>query len=621
MSPQVAVTLGIALGCLLALAALGLKAGRGIRRAAGYCASSHQAPALLIAGTLVSSMLGVLTLGALMPEAFAPGASMAGAFTPGAFMPGAFASGIDAHAWPWTRNLAGAALLGSFCGAGYVVGGLYFGRYLRRSECLSMGEHFGRRFGSPAVQRAVGTITALSLGALLLALTAAAGTLFSDLLSDCLNAGYEAGCLAAWLCLYSVAVRGGSPGVMRAGGLAAALVLAAIIVAALFAILGAAFAGSPLDFEGLLPSGVKGGVESDLASGLANGAGSFLANPSAFFGASLDASPASVSMAERFGGFGALAASGLVLFVAAAVSPWQAGLYLTAKSEHSAMRASALACLLAAFLLAVLGLSAWAAAKTSANLAGPGRALYFAASFIMAKLSGSVFLTVVLATFFGACLATVLSAASTLLSAIGLATAHDALRLKFKDDRDKLRKTRTATLLASLIVLALALALPPKNLGSIAAAGWLGASIMASSLCVIAFGSVWSEALTARGALWSIAAGLAGGAFAKIGSSTGLLPIFEIRFCPFFASLGASLLFAWLGSRGRRPGWTETSVMACMRRIPLRERDDLEFRKTLAFAGALIAAGIASALIAAAFVLAARWAAPSLAIAEAAIWR
>lgn len=51
---------------------------------------------------------------------------------------------------------------------GYVIGAIFFGRYLRRSRSTTVAEFFGRRFNSSRVQAIAGITIILALGGYLL---------------------------------------------------------------------------------------------------------------------------------------------------------------------------------------------------------------------------------------------------------------------------------------------------------------------------------------------------------------------------------------------------------------------------------------------------------------------
>jgi Na+/proline symporter len=66
--------------------------------------------------------------------------------------------------------------------SGYVLGVLAFGRYLRRSEALTVPEFFGKRFDSRALQAVAGGTVIVGLGAYLIAVTQGMSLLVSSLL-------------------------------------------------------------------------------------------------------------------------------------------------------------------------------------------------------------------------------------------------------------------------------------------------------------------------------------------------------------------------------------------------------------------------------------------------------
>ena len=517
------VQMAVVAGSILAYILIGVNVGRKVKTTADYYVNGRQAPTILIAGTLFASMLST-----------------------NGFM--------GDTAWTYGGALVNAVTLNAFCGAGYVIGAIFFGRYLRRAERLTMPEYFGRRFDSRAVQRAAGIITALSLTAYLLAVTTGTGILLSELTGVKLSTGY----LIAWICFTSFTFYSGSSGVILTDTLMFALFLGATIVA------------GPFIFE---KAGGLGALMANLLSNPGTPEGMF-----AFHG---NFAAAGAESGDKFGAVMYGLIYGLIWLIVVGISPWQAGRNMMAKSEHVAMRSSAVACVCTTLFLTFLYLMAISVIQVAPNLPDPNRVIIFAAYNMMPKLLGSLVLAGIMAAG--------LSSASTFLSVVGFTVTNDIFRLKFKDDADQLWKTRLIMLGVSVAALLLAF----MNLGSIRLISWFASTIIASSWCVIAFGSVWSKTLTARGALWSMIAGFSGFMAAKLIHSTGLWPVFKNLLDPFFIGLYASFLFAWLGSRGREPSWAEMSILARMRRIPPAERKESEYRKTLAYANVLIVTGVA----------------------------
>ena len=110
---------------------VGLLAGRKVKDIDDYYVSGRNAPTILIAGTLFASMLSV------------------NGFT-------------GDQSFCYTGNITSLVLLNSICACGYVFGPLFFGRYLRRSECGTMPEYFGMRYKDPRNRRIAGIITIIS---------------------------------------------------------------------------------------------------------------------------------------------------------------------------------------------------------------------------------------------------------------------------------------------------------------------------------------------------------------------------------------------------------------------------------------------------------------------------
>jgi sodium/pantothenate symporter len=181
-----------------------------------------------------------------------------------------------------------------------------------------------------------------------------------------------------------------------------------------------------------------------------------------------------------------------------------------------------------------------------------------------------------------------LSSASTFLSVVGFTVTQDIFGFKFRDDRDKLVKTRVIMLIVSVISLILCYA----QLGSIRIISWFASTIIASSWCVVAFGSVWSKRLTARGALWAMWAGFLGFIVTKCLQGFGIWKVFYNFTDPFFIGLYLSAIFAILGSLSSKPSDEEVKVLGEMHVIPEAEKPIGEYKRTFAYANALIVIGI-----------------------------
>ena len=120
--------------------AIGWYAGRRVKDLEDFFVAGRNAPTLLILGTLVASFMST---NAFMGEA---GMSYQG------------------HA-PLI------IMMTCFNCLGYVLGAVFFGRYLRRSRALTVPDFFRARFNSRRIQRFAGISIVVGLSAYLLAVT------------------------------------------------------------------------------------------------------------------------------------------------------------------------------------------------------------------------------------------------------------------------------------------------------------------------------------------------------------------------------------------------------------------------------------------------------------------
>ena len=95
--------------------------GSKVRTVDDYYVAGRNAPTVLIAGSLVASFIST---GAFMGDA--------GEVYSGVFM--------------------AIAVVGVMQATGYLFGGSFFGRYVRRSEALTISDYFGIRFNSSGIR-------------------------------------------------------------------------------------------------------------------------------------------------------------------------------------------------------------------------------------------------------------------------------------------------------------------------------------------------------------------------------------------------------------------------------------------------------------------------------------
>jgi sodium/pantothenate symporter len=344
---------------------VGLYAGRRVKDTADYYVSGRHAPTLLIAGTLFASMLST-----------------------NGFM--------GDTAWTYSGALVNAVTLNALCGAGYVVGVLFFGRYLRRAKTLTMPEYFGRRFNSAAVQKAAGVITVLSITSYLLAVTTGTGILLSELI----NVSRTTGFIIAWICFTSFTFYSGSSGVIITDTIMFLLFLGATVIA------------GPFMFS---DAGGLGQLMNTLLNDPNTPQGMFAYHGNYAQTTGVDG--------DKFGALMYGLIYGLIWLVTVGISPWQAGRNMMAKSEHVAMRSSTVACVCTTVFLTYLYLMSISVIPRMPTMETPERVIIWAAYNMMPKFIGCLVLAGIMAAG--------LSSASTFLSVVGFTVTEDIFGIKF----------------------------------------------------------------------------------------------------------------------------------------------------------------------------------------------
>lgn len=502
---------------------VGVWAGKKVKNIDDYYVGGRNAPTVLIAGTLFASMLSVN--GFMGDQGFC-----------------------------YTGNITSLVVLNSLCAAGYIIGPLLFGRYLRRSECTTMPEYFGTRYNDPRNRRVAGIITIISLTAYLLACITGVGVLMQELT----GLSYEICILLAWACFTGFTFYSGSKGVVITDTLMFMVFLLASIIA------------GPYIFK------AQGGI-GELLTNLMNNP-NLPENLLDYYG-NIPGTGAS----NIFGGVMYAITMGIVWFITVAVSPWQAGRNLMAKSEHVTFRAGAIAAICTVVFLLFLNLQSVAVININPNLEDSQRVLIWAAFNVMPKLVGTLVMAGIMAAG--------LSSASTFLSVIGFSVTSDIVNLNFKTEKAQLRFNRSVMLVVSIIAVVLAY----FGLGGIRIIAWFASTIIAASWAVPGIGSVVSKKLSSTGARWSMIAGFLGFIITKclVGYVGGIFGKLFINFLdPFFVGLYFSLLFAVIGSKAHPVSSEEISYREKLLILPKRERVLSEYKRDCLYGYILIAVGV-----------------------------
>lgn len=502
--------------------AIGNYAGTRVKNVSDYYVSGRSAPTLLILGTLLASMISTNSF-------------------------------MGDSGWSYSGYFVWAVGVNMICAIGYVIGPMYFGRYIRRMEALTIPQYFGDRFNSPRIRRVAGITTILVVSAYLLAVIQGTTMLMQELTGFSLLASL----LISWFCFTSFTFYSGSKGVILTDTIMFMVFVSASIVA------------GPYIFNA--------------AGGVTNVIPSILSNPEV---------PSDMMKYHGHLGGGTIGQAftyiityGIIWIVAIAVNPWQGGRNLMAKSEHVTIRAGVAAAIGMIIFLNFLYFLSAAIMNLNSGIDPNEKVIIWGALNHTPTIVGVVILTGIMAAG--------LSSASTFLSLMGFSAADDVVKFNFKSDKQKLLFSRSVMIVISLIVLALAYFNPP----AIRLITWMAASVLASSWGPVAFASVWSKKLTERGAFYGMILGFVGHLAAEI-----LVKNFGVDYLtgplhPFFIGVYLSIAAMYLGSRGQLPTWDERDFLKRMHITPKGQVTVEGIKRDKKYAIAFMALGVISAIV------------------------
>lgn len=476
---------------------------RGVKDANDFYVAGRNAPAYLITGSLVASFIGVGLFMGDVGEAYS-----------GFFGPLMIAVGV--------------------LSVGYIFGSVFFGRYLRRSNALTIPQFFGKRFDSPAMKM-LSTVTGTFI-MLVYSLSCVQG--IATLMSVVTGLAYNACIVMVVIVFTLITLLSGSKGVLITDTIMFAVFSAATII-------GAAVVASR--------AGGWMNTVSEMAAygpvpGILSGGGS----PSYFYPTAKE----NIIWAVGYG---------IAWMAVLAVAPWQSSRYLMAKNEHAVIRSSifaSAAVFIIEFLMCMAGVFTQ---KLNPGMEDPSQALIWASMNIMPAILGIIVLSGVLASG--------ISSATTFLSLISSNIMNDIITVR--NERKKVFYGRIAVLIVGVVICLLCVYQPPQVFWIT----YLGATIVACSWLPVAIASVWSKRVTKTGAFWGMLTGFVVSAAMKIGVSIAdvTLPIY---FDPFFVGLAAGILAMVIGSALTKVTEAEKREREALFIIPESEKDPKEVKKT-----------------------------------------
>lgn len=432
---------------------------------------------------------------------------------------------------------------------GYVAGAILFGRYLRRSRALTVAEYFGRRFASRRVQLAAGLTIVVGLGAYLVAVTQGAALIVTQV-SDL---PYAAALGAVWAGYTVFTMYAGSRGVIITDTLMFLLFSVVCYVALAFIVAGAGGWFATIDAL------ARFAEKSDII------AWHGLTGPGAAWQTPGEALTWAIIL-------------GLSWSVVVAVSPWQASRYLMARSEQTVIRAACGASIALLFMYPVLMLCGAAINLGKPDIEPAEHAMIWAAQNLMPMPFGVLLMTGVMAA--------ALSSATTFLSLVGFSASNDLAPVAVADEHRRLRAGRLCMLGIGLVVLLIALVVPPRIFWITYFAG----TVFASSWGPVALMSVWNRRITADAAFWGIIVGFAGNIGPKALDYLGIVEL-PVWADPIIIGVLSSTIAIVAVSRRSVVTDAERRYRESLHQVPAVERDPRELERTRRWAGLLAAAG------------------------------
>ena len=503
---------------ILVYLGVGWYAGRKVKNLDDYYVAGRNAPTLLIVGTLVASFLST-----------------------NAFL-GEVGMSYQGHG-PLIIIMTGVNSLG------YVIGALFFGRYLRRSRALTVPEFFGQRFQSRRLQAFAGLTIVIGLTCYLLAVTWGVSLIVTEV-SDI---SYTTSIIMVWLGYTAFTLYSGSKGV----------ILTDTIMFVLFSTV------ALITLYYIVQAG--GGWDSSLEQ-----LATYKEKPEIISWHGV-IGPDSNWKTPAEGLIWALIL-GVAWGVVVAVSPWQSSRYLMAKNEHVVIRSACGAAMAVLLFYLVITFGAAAVNLINPNIDPPESALIWVAINIMPTVLG--------ATLVCGILAAGLSSASTFLSLVGFSASNDIFQHS-NDPKKQLRSTRYTMIVMGLIIVVLCLVLPTNIFWITYFAG----PVFASSWGVVAFMSIWSKRITEAGAFWGMVSGFMGNVIAN------LLTLFvgvdlPVYMDPILVGGAISLITVLLVSASGSVSLESQNFREQLHKAPTNNQNSQEIARTLIWPKMMIITGV-----------------------------
>lgn len=491
--------------CIAMLAFLGISflISKKVKNAEDFYVAGRQAPLILIAGSMIASYTST-----------------------GMFM------GDAAEAYEGA--LSAMIMFAGMQSAGYILGAVFFGRYLRRSGAMTIPEFFGQRFCSSGMRTLSAVTAIIMMSVYLLSVIQGVGTLMNVVTGISYNV-----CIVMAIVVFTfISVVSGSRGVLITDTLMAGLFTVSMLVSVIFI---ADKAG------GWFPAITALAQSPDTRALL-----SWEGRPGALYETGMD---------NMIWGI----AYGIVWCSVCAIGPWQSSRYLMAKDEHTVVRSAPIAALGVFILEFFVCVTAAIINVLNPNLPQSSHVWIWAAMNAVPVFLGVILMTGVLSAG--------ISSATTFLSLIGASAANDLTASK--GDRS-IKIGRYVMIVASVIVLVCAIANPP----AIFVIMFLGGATAASSWMPVAVGCIFSRRMTKTGAFCGMLAGMLGCLAANLLKSIGGVDL-PSYLDPAIIGILCNIIAIVIGSCLTQVTEEEKEARERLFKIPESECDPAAVRKTM----------------------------------------
>ncbi|MEE1042962.1 MAG: sodium:solute symporter family protein [Clostridia bacterium] len=468
--------IGVIISMIVYLA-VGMYAGKKVKNTDDYYVAGRRAPTLLIVGSLVASFLST---GAFLGDT--------GEVYSGFFIP--------------------IVIVGVMQGTGYLFGSTLFGRFVRRSEALTISEYFGKRFNDKKMTKLAGIITIVAVTAYMLSAMQGISTLMESIT----GLSYSTCVIIAWFTFAIFTIWAGSSGVLITDTLMFLVFLSAALMGIPFIV----------DNAGGWNYAIGQLANSTTTPGIISAGG----NLEYLYSTAGE----NITWAVTYG---------IVWALVVMISPWQTSRYLMAKNEKTVLKSAIYSSAAVIVITTLLYFAAAFIQSINPDLV-PSQNMVWAAMNLMPKIVGVILLTGILAAG--------ISSASTFLSLIGFSLTNDIMDGKNIEVKKQLTISRVGMVVASLFVLVLAYFNPPQIFWIM----YFGGTVIASSWAVVAISSIWSKKLSALGAFLGMLLGFIGCAVVK-GYSAICGVTLPMYLDPFFIGILMSIIGVVVGSIIKKP--------------------------------------------------------------------